>query len=93
MSGTLNELVRRCKCGVHVTFNEHRDYYQTAAVYIAELLDHEAPPTISPDVMEKMILADTIVQVQFYPQTPIGFYVVYHYDLDAALAECLTVFA
>ena len=32
--------------------------------------------------MEK---TNTVVSVQFYPDTPIGFYIVYHYDVEAAI--------
>ena len=41
---------------------------------------------------QKMIETDTIVNIQFYPKTPVGSYSVYHYDLDMALdlaLECL----
>jgi len=34
---------------------------------------------------------DFIIEIQFYPDTPVGFHVVYHYDLDAALDEALTI--
>ncbi len=85
----LKELLSRCKCGVFLTVNEHRDYYQSVAQRLADLSERECPPTYTDDVRDGMIKADTIIEVQFYPDTPIGSYVVLHHDLDAALDEAL----
>lgn len=85
----LKDLLSRCKCGVFLTVNEHRDYYNTAAKALEAAKGYECPPTIEPDVEAKMIENDTIVVLQFYPDTPIGSYEVWHYDLDAALEIAL----
>ncbi len=89
----LKKLLERCKCGVYLSVNEHRDYYQTAADRLKELYEQrEEPPEINEDVRVKMIETDTIVELQFYPDTPIRSYTIWHYDLDEALAvalECL----
>ena len=85
----LKELMSRCKCGVFLSVNEHRDYYQTAAARLEELAGYECPPEIEPEVRQKIIETDTIINLHFYPDTPIGFYSLYHYDLDAALDEAL----
>lgn len=85
----LKELIKRCKCGVFVTVNEHRGYYRTAEEQLEEIMSLECPPEIERDVWDKMIELDTIINVHFYPDTPIGFYEVYHYDLDSALDEAL----
>ena len=37
-----------------------------------------------------MIETDTIVVLQFYPDTPIGSYSIWHHDLDAALDAALS---
>ncbi|HAR45572.1 MAG TPA: hypothetical protein DCS05_05195 [Nitrospiraceae bacterium] len=87
----LQNLLNRCKCGVHITVNAHRDYYQTAAEALEEKkLTQSIPPEISPEVRAKMIELDTIIELHFYPDSPIGFFEVYHYDMDAALDEALT---
>jgi hypothetical protein len=89
----LKELMRRCKCSVSVTVNAHRDYYETAEVSLSDMSSRRVEaPEIDPTVRAKMIETDTIIEVQFYPNTPVGFYVVYHYDLDAALDEALACF-
>lgn len=73
-------LFDNCKCSVMIEQNMHRDYYEKAEDSLKNI-DHE----IAPDVVKKMIELDTIIRVQAYPDTPIGFYVCYHYDLDSAL--------
>lgn len=90
----LKELMRRCKCGVYVSVNAHRDVYETAGIFLSEMSsrgDHEGLE-IDPAVKAKMIEMNTVVEVQFYPNTPISFYVLRHYDLDAALDEALSCF-
>jgi hypothetical protein len=90
----LKELMRRCKCGVYVTVNAHRDVYETAEMFLSETStqgDHEHIQ-IDPAVKAKMIETNTVIEVQFYPNTPISFYVLRHYDLDAALDQALACF-
>lgn len=89
----LKELLARCKCGVFLTVNEHRDYYNTAAQALDEAKGHECPPEIEPDVEARMVETNTIVRLQFYPDTPIGSYEIWHYDIDAALDMALNCFA
>lgn len=90
--GLLKKLMEKCKCGVFLVVNEHRDYYQSAQ----ERLDNhymrlECPPEIPEDVKKKMIELDTIIELQFYPDTPIGSYCILHWDLDTALDEALEI--
>jgi len=92
MMDKLKELLSKCKCGVYLTVNEHRNYYQSVAERLEEIACFEAPPDIPQEIRTKMIETDTIVQIQFYPDTPIGFYFIYHWDLDAALTKALNCF-
>ena len=85
----LMQLLGRCKCGVYLTVNEHRDYYQSAELTLEEAEERECPPEIAPDVRAQMIKSDTIVRLQFYPDTPIGSYEIWHHDIDAALDRAL----
>ncbi|MGX5662190.1 hypothetical protein [Diaphorobacter nitroreducens] len=80
----LKLLLNRCKCGVHITVNDHRDVYQTAKQAIEDL--ESMGHTVDDEtVRAKMIETDTIVDLHFYPDTPVGFYKVLHYDLDSAM--------
>lgn len=86
----LKEVISRCKASVRVEVNEHRDYYMTAEASLTELDERgDRPLEIAPEVRAEMIRTNTIVNLHFYPHTPIGFYEIYHYDLDTALDEAL----
>ena len=85
----LKQLLSRCKCGVFLIVNEHRDYYQTVEQRLEEVAGYECPPEIAPEVRAAMIATDTMIDLQFYPDTPIGSYKIVHHDLDAALVEAL----
>lgn len=84
----LKELLMKCECGVFIEVNQHRDYYQTAEQAILE--DIERDDKLDEDIKAKMIELNTIIRIQFYPITPIGHYVVYHYDIDLALDRALS---
>ena len=85
----LEILLKKCKCGVHLTVNNHRDYYETAEQRLEKLKDLECPPDIEDEVRAKMIKTNTVIELQFYPNTPIGSYEIYHYDMDKCLDEAL----
>ena len=75
------ELISLCKASVSITVNSHKDYYETVEQYIKE----EDKEDIEADVFAEMIRLDTVVCIQAYPHTPIGFYSIYHYDLETAI--------
>lgn len=89
----LKLLLERCKCGVYITVNEHRDIYQSAVDKLAELREHEPDGDleIEKDIEVKMVELNTIINIHFYPDTPIGFYSIYHYDIDMALCQALEI--
>lgn len=89
MTDKLKKIIERCKCSVSIVINEHRDIYKSVEETLENLRCLECPPEIDNDVRNEMIKRDTIVDIQVYPDTPNGFYVVYHYDLDKAMDEIL----
>lgn len=89
----LKQLLDRCECGVYLNVNTHRDVYETAEQKIAQAMSMECPPEIAPEVRAEMERTNTVIELQFYPDTPIGFYTVWHHDLDAALDEALACLA
>ncbi|MCK4814920.1 hypothetical protein KA005_04045 [bacterium] len=89
MEEKLKRIFERCKCGVYLIVNQHRDYHQTAEDKLKELDLLEATDDIDPEVRRIMIETNTVVDLQFYPDTPVGSYSVYHYDIDAAIDEAL----
>jgi len=84
------ELISKCKCGVHLTVNSHRDVYLSLEEYFNHYPNLTEDLTdIDSEVFQKMKELDTMIELQFYPHTPIGFYKVYHYDLTKAVEEAL----
>ena len=84
-----NKLLARCKCGVHIEINTHRDVYKSVKETLEDFESLDCPLQIDEDVRAEMIKRDTIVNIHFYPDTPIGFYDVYHYDFDMAVEQSL----
>jgi hypothetical protein len=91
----LLKLLSRCKCGVFLTVNEHRDYYQTARECLDKIREYDEATIdeLPVETFDKMVETNTIVCLQFYPDTPIGSYTIYHHDVEAALDQALSVFS
>jgi ribosome-binding factor A len=84
----LLKLIDLCKCGVYITINEHRDNYEKLEQRLADL---DRLVDINDLVLSEMIKLDKCVEIQFYPETPIGFHIVYHHDLKKAIDEALSI--
>ena len=83
-------IINRVKCGFYLTINAHRDYYETVEKYFqSNPINQGKQEEIDKDVFQRMKETNTIVEIQFYPDTPIGFYTVYHYDVERALEEAM----
>jgi len=82
LSEKIKWLFDRCKASVSISQNNHRDYHESITDYLEAQI---AKGEIKKDVLEEMIKRDTIICVHAYPDTPIGFYAEYHYDLEAAI--------
>jgi len=85
----LLELISKCKCHISLEINEHRNYYATVKETLDELNSLECPPSYDEEIKNKMIKWDTIISLQFYPITPIGFYSLLDSDLDSILTRAL----
>lgn len=83
----LKELLSKCKASVSITVNQHRDYYQSVKDYIEEQaqLDEDLIEEIGLDVYEEMQKTNTVIEIEAYPDTPIGSYRILHYDIDKAV--------
>lgn len=78
---TLEDLVARCKGEVGLTVNPHRNAYQSMAEYLS---DREPDLDVRKDLAD-LLAAPDLYELQFYPDTPVGFYLVY----GRSLAEVL----
>jgi hypothetical protein len=65
-------------------------YKDGSEVIKSHPINEEDLEDIDKDVYEKMKELNTIIELQYYPDTPIGFYKVYHYDLQMAIDEALS---
>ena len=90
----LKRIIQLCKCSVNISINSHKDFYQNIEQHIKDYykcgkeLDED---DVSKEVLDEIIKRDTIIHIQVYPDTPIGSYSVYHYDLDMAIDEMLLI--
>lgn len=87
----LKKLIAYCKASISLSINEHRDAYECVEDYLRTSMQDDMTGEIKPDVLQKMIELDTCIELQFYPLTPIGFYMVYHFDVDEAINEAISL--
>jgi len=88
----LKQLIALCKASVSIEVNKHRDYYESVEESLRDTCNWEdTRREIDNEVYAQMISRDTVVRIQFYPNTPVGFYLIYHYDLEKALDLALSV--
>ena len=85
----LEKIIKRCKCGVYITINQHRDFYENIQNYIEDYTNEDDRDNIEKEVMDNIINLDTFITLQFYPDTPNGFYLIHHYDLNKAIDMAL----
>ena len=88
----LNELISKCKCSVGLDINVHRDYHESVETYLELPRLSEDKQDVYTEILQKMIELDTIVELQFYPDTSVGFYKIHHYDVEMTIDEALLTF-
>lgn len=78
----------RHKCGLYLTHNQHKDYYQNVDEWIMDSLDIGSDYNwVSPEQKEKAIREDSVWVLQWYPHTPVSFYRICSADLDILLQK------
>ena len=85
----LEEIISKCKGAVFLTVNEHKNYYITIEQRLKELKDRGED--LEEDVYNKILEKDSLIELQFYPRTAIGSYLIYHYDINKALDKALKI--
>ena len=82
------DIIKRCKCGVYLTINRHKNYYDTPEEWlIKEEIPQREIDDIGKEVWDEMIKRNNIITLQFYPRTPVCFYKIYHYDYDSIIEK------
>lgn len=75
------------KCGLFLTHNEHRDYYETIEKWLDGQGQHVTDDEwVSDEQRKKAIETDNCWVLQWYPDTPVGFNKLAACDLDVLLA-------
>ena len=96
----MEEVIKQCKAGVYLTVNENRDVYQSVEDRIKEINewdysnnghDDDYEPEINDELANKLIKANCIYELKFYPNSPIGFYIVYGTSLDDVVSQALEI--
>lgn len=69
------------KCSLHITHNQHKDYYDSIVEYVRHLDDED----LSPVERAACIATGEIWEIQWYPHTPVESYKVCASTLERAL--------
>src|ERR1700722_10841545 len=86
-SWTFPAIVESCKASVHLTANQHLSYYDPLDRYIDEDANRDKDDQmVSPEQRKRIIAAGVIYELQFYPDSPVGFYRVYGTTMDEVVA-------
>lgn len=76
----------RHEASLHLTHNEHKAYYQTVQQRIDDGdFGYEPDNWVSEEQKQKAIATNECWTLQWYPDTPIGFYVQSAADLEVLL--------
>lgn len=77
------------KGALHLTHNPHKSNYETVEEYMV-IREFDETDWVSPEQRAAAIAGDTLWELQWYPNTPVGFNIVCGADLDAVLAFALS---
>lgn len=83
---TFPKIVDRCKASVHLTANQHLAYYDPLDRYIDEDANRSGS-NIDIRQRDRILAAGIIYELQFYPDSPVGFYRVYGTTMDEVIAR------
>lgn len=79
------------KAGLQLSHNEHKNVYETVEEYTGDLMScgDEDPNSlgdwISQEQKDKAIKEQDFWELHWYPDTPVGFYRLWAYDIDELL--------
>jgi hypothetical protein len=85
----LQELLDLCKAEVSIEVNPHKSYYETPEQHMEGIGDGTEWESIDPAVRDMIHATGTLIKIQAYPVTPVAFVLIWHYDLESAIAEAI----
>lgn len=77
----------RHACGLHLTHNQHKDYYESIEQYFKNPWMEDIE--ITDEEKQLMIDSNEIWELQWYPDTPIGSYKLIGHDFDNVLYRAI----
>lgn len=88
----LQKLIDYCRGEISLSINSHKGEYLSVEDYLNTLIELDIVDPLEDLVYSKeMIEKDTIIELQFYPDTSIGSYTIIHYDLEEAVDKALEI--
>ena len=78
------------KCGLYLSHNEPKDVYETVKQNIEDGR-YRPENFVSKEDMQKCIDSDDIWELQWYPDTPIGSYIILGSNLKIVLEKALEI--
>ena len=79
----------RHSCGLYLTHNEHKDVYESVENFVVDRGDDDC--WIGDAEREEAIATNELWRLQWYPDTPIGFYVVLAASFTRLLAHARNI--
>jgi len=85
-------ILPRHKASLSINHNDHKDYYMT----VADLMTSEHPSLdkdyfVSDEDLQVCIDTNELWEIQWYPDTPVGFYKVCGSTLEIILARAMEI--
>lgn len=81
----LQALLPAHKCGLYITHNEHRDYYEKLTDYLGDRDFNDPQYWKDSEAYVRAVATDECWQLQWYPDTPVGFHLVFAPTLSELL--------
>ena len=78
-------------CSLHLEHNPHRNVYESVPDWISDNAYREHFQWTSTEQKDKAVATDNLWTLQWYPNTPIGFYSLVACDLDVLLTAARAV--
>lgn len=84
----LRYLMSLVQCSMSIDLDQHKVFYQTVEDYFSEGHNRDKPDE---EVFSTMVKLNTIVEIHVFPDTPVGSYLVCHYNLEDAVERMIEV--
>lgn len=79
------------KASLSITHNQHKDYYETIEQYVASYAGYQGirdDDWVSLEEKRRSVETGEIWEIQWYPETPVGFCIKFAATLAALMAWC-----